>query len=461
MQLIGLSLKQCGQQVLAIGLIVLLVGSLFASAAAADAAIGIPKAGVSATEATVGENVTVSAQVVNVGDSGGGDTVEFERNGTTYGTRWATFETTRVSLAADERQTINATIQFDRPGTYALRVNNKRAGVVTVTSTRARVESATDSQRRLDFRANDVSKTEAIEFDIPASNRSVALQRWSPTTGQSSFQQYLTEYTNRSETPVDLRSSADSPLFGVIDFESEDEFRESTMRIGVDDSVVANASLDRDEVVIYQRNGAGWEPLSTSVADEGPNRTVYEATATRATAYAVGRIDPNISLANTSYRSVESANGVRLEVEGRLRNTAPMAGTYVGSLRVNGETVNQTTVTVPASDEANVSLSYEVTEAGEYRLALNRTRVGSVLVTGGQIADSQSTESSAGVDTGVSPGGVADTVDGAIPPTVLGIDTLYLGGGLAIALSVFVVVLLLLRRGGGGGGGRPDSFDPW
>jgi len=459
MQSIGLSLKQCGQRVLTLALIVLLVGSLFASVGAAQAALGIQTASVSATAVTVGETVTVNAQVVNVGDSGGGDTFEFNQNGTTAGPTWANFETKRVTLAANERRTINATVQFDQPGTYVLRVNNKRAGVVTVTSSRARVASATESQRRIDIRANGVSTAEATAFDLPTSNRSVALQRWSPSTGQSSFQQYLTEYTNRSETPTDLPSTADSTLFSVIDFESEDAFQESTMRVGVDDSVLANATLDREAVTIYQRNGTAWEPLSTSVAASEPNRTVYEATATRGTTYAVGRISPNISLVGTSYNSAESTDGIRLNVEGRLRNTASVSGTYVGSLRVNGDKVSRTTVTVPANGEANISMFYDATDAGEYRLALNQTKIGSVLVTGGQIEESQSGDSPlAGTDAGVSEG---DTVDGVIPPTVLGINTLYLGGGLAIALGVFVVVLLLLRRGGGGDGGRPDSFDPW
>lgn len=463
MQLTDWSLKQCGRRVIALGLVVLLVGSMFASVAAADAAIGLRQAGVSATTVTVGENVTVDAQAVNVGDSGGGYTFEFESNGTYCGTTWCQFDEKRVTVPAGERRSASATIQFDEPGTYKIRVNGVNAGIVTVAAARTQVTSETDTQRRLDIRASGVSTTEPTDFDIPASNLSVALQRWSPSTGQSSFQQYLTEYTNRSEVPGGVPDPADSTLLGVIDFESEDGFDRSTMRIGVTDSVLANSTLERDEVTVYQRSDSHWEPLSTSVAEDGPERTVYEATATRGTTYAVGRIDPNISIVNTSYRSLASGNGVWLTVDGRLRNTAPIAGTYVASMQSNGETVNQTTVTVPASGEASLSLSHRVTEAGQYRLALNGTQVGSVLVSSSQVADSQSTDApSTGEDATAGGGGdIVDAVDSVLPSTVFGISTLYLAAGLAIALGAFVAMLLLLRRGGDGGGGSQDSFDPW
>jgi len=459
------------QRVLAFGLGVLLVGTAFASVAAADSAIGIRNAEVSATTVTVGENVTVSAEAVNVGDSRGGFTFDFERNGTTYGTRWTTFDEIRVTISPDEYRQVSTNIQFDKPGTYKIRVNQKNAGVVRVKSSRTRVAAETDSQRRIDARANGVSAGESIAFDIPSSNRAVALQQWTTTTGQSAFQQYLTEYTNRSEVPGTVPTFEQSTLLGVVDFESEDEFQDGTMQIGVNDSLLANSTLERDEVTVYQRNGSTWERLETSVvADEGTTRTVYEATATRGTTYAVGRIDPDISIENTTYGTTDSANGARMYVDARLQNTAPIAGSYTGVLRVNGEAVNRTTVTVPASGETNISLSHEVSAAGSYRLKLNSTSVGSVFIPESQVTESEPADSeptaagtaaatatgTAASDSGDSGGAVAD----AVPSTILGIQTVYVAGGLAIALGAFVVILLLLRRGGGGGG-RPDSFDPF
>ena len=462
------SLQRCGQRVLALSLAVLLLGSVFASVAAADAAIGLRKAEVSATTVTVGENVTLNAEAVNVGDAGGGYTFEFESNGTECGTRWCQFDTQRVTIPTQERRAVNTTIQFDEPGTYKIRVNGKSAGSVRVQSARTQVTSETDSQRRLDIRASGVSTTEPAEFDIPPSNLSVALTRWSPSTGQSAFQQYLTEYINRSEVPGTLPSPTHSTLLGVVAFESEDQFGEATMRIAVDDAVLANSTLDRDEVTVYQRTDTAWEPLTTTVATDGPNRTVYEATATRGTTYAVGRMNADISIANTSYRSTPAGGTVQLSIDARVRNDGPVAGTYRGAMGVNGETVTTTTVTVPAAGEANVSLTHAVTDAGQYRLALNRTQVGSVLISSSQVAAAESTDTpapatEAGATAASGDGEIGDTVEGLVPSTVLGINTLYLAGGLAIALGTFVAILLLLRRGGDGGGGASsqDSFDPW
>lgn len=461
MQSTDWSPEQCGHRVLALGMVVLLLGSVFASVAAADAAIGFRKAEVSATTVTVGENVTVSAEAVNVGDSGGGYTLDFERNR-------ITFEEIRVTIPANEDRRVSTNVSFDEPGTYEIRVNGKLAGTVTVQDSRARVASESESQRRIDVRANGVSATEPAEFDIPQSNRTFALQNWSTTTGQSAFQQYLTEYTNRSAVPGTLPAPEQSTLLGVVDFESADAFEESTMRIGVDDSVLANATLERDEVTVYQRNGATWEPLSTTVATAEAGRTVYEATATRGTTYAVGQMTANISLENTSYRSTTRASSVLLMLEGQLRNTGPVAGTYRGAMRVNGETVNSTTVTVPANGSTVISLSHEVTEAGTYDVRLNRSRSNTVIIPESQVGTPEPTASApaspdgtaAATATGASADGEG-SVENPLPPTVFGIDTLYVVGGLGIALGAFVVILLLLRRGGEGGGGLQDDFDPW
>ena len=450
-----------GQRVLAVGVAVLFVATAFASVAVAQSAIGFRTAEVSATEATVGENITVSAEAVNVGDSQGGYTFEFQHNGTDLGTGWVTFENRRVTIPANDDRRISANVSFDQPGTYRIRVNENGAGVVRVRPASARVASVNDTQRRIDIIANGVSATEPTQFDIPASNRSVTLQRWTTTTGQSAFQQHLTEYTDPAEAPGSLPAPTDATLLGVIEFGSDDEVQGSTMRVAVDDAALANSTLERDAVTVYQRNGTAWEPLATSVVSDGANRTVYEAAATRGTTYAVGRMTPNITVGNASSVSTGSDGGVRLILDARLQNTGPVAGPYRGVLRVNGEAVNATTVTVPAKGERSVSLSHEVTEAGQYRLSMNGTRAGSVFIPEGQLAGSTDGATNGTATPTGATGGDGGSVEDALPETVLGIDTPYVLGGLAIALGAFAAILLLLRRGGEGGGGRPDDFDPW
>jgi len=447
------------KRVLAFGLVVLLVGSM-ASVAAAQSAIGFRKADVSATTVTVGENVTVGAEAVNVGDSQGGYTFTFESNESVCGTTYCEFDRIRVTIPANTDRRVETNVSFDEPGTYRIRVNDNRAGIVRVLSSRARVTSTTESQRRIDVRANGVAADEPTDFDVPPSNRTFGIQHWSPTTGQSTFQQYLTEYTNRSEVPGTLPTAEQSTLVGAIDFESEDGFEEATVRIGINDAVLSNSTLSRDEVTVYQRNGDTWETLTTSVATEGGNRTVYEATATRGTTYAVGRIDTSISIENTSVRTSATQTGQLVTLDARLANSAPVAGSYTGSLRVNGGAVNQTTVTVPANGETTIRLSHEVTEAGTYNIRLDSSQNTQVIIPESEIKGQQPSDGAPGGDeSATGDGGVP--VPGAVPSTIFGIRTLYVVGGLGIALGAFVVILLLLRGGGDGGGGLQDNFDPW
>ena len=448
---------ESGQRLLAVGLVLLFVGSM-ASVAVASPATAIRSAEVSATTVTVGENVTVSAEAVNVGDSGGGYTFNFESNASVCGTRYCEFEQIRVTIPANSDRRVETNVSFDEPGTYSVRVDGERAGTVRVAPSRARVEATSESQRRISLRANGVATGEPTDFDVPPSNRTFAVQNWSTATGQSTFQQSLTEYTNRSELPGTVPPAEQATLLGVVGFESDDGFQESTMRIAINDTLLADSALSRDEVTVYQHNGDSWERLSTSVAAERTGGAVYEATASRGTTYAVGRIDPSFAIENTSVRTSATDRGQLLTLDAQVGNTAPVAGEFTGSLRVNGETVNRTTVTVPANGAANLSLSHEVTEAGTYTVKLNRSRSTRVLLSESDIRAQQTDTPGA---TASATGDGAGAVPGPVPSTIFGVRTLYVLAGLALALGVFVVILLLLRGGGDGGGGLQDNFDPW
>lgn len=454
--------KDRGRRVVAVGLVVLVVGATLVGTAAAVPAMGFRSADVSATTVVPGENLTVTATVVNVGDSGGAYTFEFERNGTDLAEQ-------RVQVPANEDRTVNQTIQFNAPGVYRIEVNDNLAGVVRVQPARTRVVSESDAQRRIDVRASGVPASSPTTFDVPPTNRSFALQQWSTVTGQSTFRQDLTEYSDAADGPVELPPAEDSTLVGLVTVETTDDFREGQMRLVVNESVLADASLQQGDVAVYQRNASSWDRLETTAVEQRGNRVVYEATATRASAYVVGSLDTEVSVTSTSIRSTATETGQRLTLDGVVTNSGPVAGEYVAALFVNGEQVNRTTVTVPATGEAALSLSHEVSDAGTYSLALNGTSAGQVIISESQLQDGSSP--GAGATSTAAPPAETDTQSGGgsggapaapefLPATVLGINTLYLGGGLAIALGAFIAILLLLRRGdSGGGGGRPGGFD--
>jgi len=448
--------RMWGKWVVALGLVVLFTGAVFASVAAAEPAMGYRGAEVSETTVVVGETVNVSARVVNVGSSGGGFTFEFEKDKRDFAER-------RVTVPAQSDRTVYENISFDSTGTYEITVNDDVAGVITVQPARARVTSDNGSQREVNVRANGVSETEQTAVSVPAANDTLGLERWSVRTGASAFQQNITEFRDPAAAPLELPPAEQSTVLGVLTVESDAGFEDSTMRVGVNDSVVANSSLDSDNVTLYQRNGTAWERLETSLVANESDRVVYEATATRGSAYLVGQLESVNEVRRTSLETVAVTDGQRIKLDAVVRNTGPVNGEFVGTMEVNGEAVNETTVMVPGSDQASLSLSHTVTSAGTYSITVGNTSAGQVIISESQLQNSGSpggadAASGTGAETNASSDAGGSSVPAAVPPTVLGIDTLYLGGGLGIALLLFVGVFFVLRQSGGGGGGS-SNFD--
>jgi hypothetical protein len=101
----------------------------------------------------------------------------------------------------------------------------------------------------------------------------------------------------------------------------------------------------------HKRDGDSWEPLETTVAEQGTESAVYEASGTEGTEYAVGSIDASISVTDTSLQTSGTESGQQLRVEATLRNDGSIDGTYDATLSVNGQQENESTVTVPADGE--------------------------------------------------------------------------------------------------------------
>ena len=449
--------QSSGGRATALALAALLVAAAFTAPAAAIPRMVFQNASVSETTALVGENVTVTATVENIGEDGGGYTLSYTRNGTE-------FSSERVEVPAETRRQFTESLSFDSPGTYLIRVNGNRAGTVTVERAVARVDSESPDQRTVSVLARSVPAAETTTIDLPpATNRSFAVEQWSVRTAGSNYDQVLTESRNRSATGVVLPSPEQSSLVGVVRVDSNVSVEEATMRVAVTDAGLSQAGIEQDEVTVFQHNGSRWEPLETTVVEQRTQGAVYEATGTTDTEYAIGSIDASVSLVETSIRTESTPNGQRLVLDGELRNDGSVDGEYVGTLSVNGETVNTTTVTVPAAGERTVTLTSDVTDAGTYELALSGTNAGSVVITEGQVAAGTSDGTAGGGDqtdeAGTDSGGIE--LPDAVPATLFGVDTLYVGAGLGIVLGILIGVLVMARRGGSGGsgGGNTGGFE--
>jgi len=437
----------------ALALAVLLVGAAFAVPAAAVPQMVFRGADVSDTTALVGENVTITASVENIGDDGGGFTLEFSRNGSQFASQ-------RVTVPSETERQFNQSISFDSPGTYLIRVNGDRAGTVTVRNAVATVDEETPDERTLTVRARSVSTNESTAVVVPASNRSFSLDGWSTRTTESNYNLVLTEYSNLSTAPVTLPPANESSLVGLLTVDSNVTVENATMQFAINDSRLDEAGIDQEQVTVFQHDGDSWEPLETTVVEQRTQSAVYEATGTSETEYAVGRIDASISVVDTSLRTESTAAGQQLIVEADLRNDGSVAGSYNATLSVDGEAVNETTTSVPAASERTVTLSEEVTDAGTYELAFGDTGVGSVVITEGQVTtatatQTDSTETATSDGSGAGPAPSSDSMlPESVPATVFGIDTVYVGAGAGMILGLLLGVLLMSRRGGGGRGGN-------
>lgn len=433
--------------------VLLLVGAAVATPVTAAPRMVYRGADVSDTTALVGENVTVTATVENIGDDGGGYSLEYTRNG-------SQFASSRVTVPAETRRQFNETVQFDSPGTYEIRVNGNTAGVVQVERAVASVDEQTPTQRTIDVRARSVPANESVTVDVPpATNRSFTLEQWTVRTAGGSYDQVLTEYSNLSSAPVTLPDGEQSDLVGLLTVDSNVTVDGTTMRFAVNDSRLASAGLTQEEVTVFQRNGSQWEPLETTVVEQRTQSAVYEATGTSESEYVVGRLNASVSVVDPVIRNEPTESGQRLFLDATLRNDGSVDGEYTATLVVNGDDVNTTTVTVPAAGERSVTLSHEVGDSGTYTMALGDANAGRIVISEGQVSTDApdgdgATEEPAQSTDRAADGDGGDLLPGSVPQTIFGIETLYVGGGIALLLGLLLVVGVMARRGGGGGGGN-------
>ena len=419
---------------------------------AAEPRLFVSGGSIGSNTAIVGDEVDITVRVSNTGSDGGATDVSIKRNG-------STLVTERVIVDANSDTRITETVTFDEPGRYVITAgqNNRRIGTIRITRAAASVASEQADTRTISVRGGSVPTGESYALDLPAAtNRTFALERWTAQTAESSYNQTLIEYSDPTAAPVELPEGDAATVAAVVTVDSTAEIDQATIRFSLNRSRLRALDLEQSDVGMYHRNGSRWEPVETSIAETRADSIVYEATATSFSTYAVGSIEPDISVDSTAIQTRSSENGQRLQLEAVLTNDGAVSGDYDLALSVNGEEVNTTTETVPAGEERTVTLSHEVQEAGTYEMALNDRRAGSLNVSSAEIGSTpqEPDESDDGVLSDDGP------VLGPLPATVFGIDTLFLGGGIGVALIVFFGLLLVLRRGGNnGGGGNSSSFD--
>ncbi|GAA3862572.1 PGF-pre-PGF domain-containing protein [Haloarcula argentinensis] len=398
-----------------------------------------------------GDSVNVTATVQNTGSSGGATNIEYVVNGTTRATE-------RVVVDAGSSVERTRALKFDTPGTYRIKVQSpgKSAGRVRVKPAIVETKRMDQTTRQLKIRGGMVPTNEPYVMNVsrPA-NRSFALQSWTVNASQEAFTQDVTEYTDPSAADISVPSGDDASVFGVVTVGSSDGVEPSSMQFALNRSTLQQAGIAAQNVRVYHRVNGSWKAAETTVASEQPDRVVYEADTAGATAYAIGKLEPSFSVTRTSVVNEQATDGHRVTVRGTVENAGSSPGTYDAQMLVDGEVVNQTSVTVPADTEQTVTLSTVVTTPGTFQIGFNDVNAGEVQVTESQLQ----TDENGGAEPKTEPTGTETavqtepTVDGdgglgPLPATVMGISTVLVIGGLLGALLLFGVVIVLLRRGG-------------
>ncbi|EMA23687.1 hypothetical protein C443_08483 [Haloarcula argentinensis DSM 12282] len=431
--------------------VALLLAVTAAGPAVAEPSLFVSGASKDTNTILAGDSVNVTATVQNTGSSGGATNIEYVVNGTTRATE-------RVVVDAGSSVERTRALKFDTPGTYRIKVQSpgKSAGRVRVKPAIVETKRMDQTTRQLKIRGGMVPTNEPYVMNVsrPA-NRSFALQSWTVNASQEAFTQDVTEYTDPSAADISVPSGDDASVFGVVTVGSSDGVEPSSMQFALNRSTLQQAGIAAQNVRVYHRVNGSWKAAETTVASEQPDRVVYEADTAGATAYAIGKLEPSFSVTRTSVVNEQATDGHRVTVRGTVENAGSSPGTYDAQMLVDGEVVNQTSVTVPADTEQTVTLSTVVTTPGTFQIGFNDVNAGEVQVTESQLQ----TDENGGAEPKTEPTGTETavqtepTVDGdgglgPLPATVMGISTVLVIGGLLGALLLFGVVIVLLRRGG-------------
>ena len=438
------------------GLVVVCVGALLLAATAAGPAVAEPSLFVSgaskdANTILAGGSVNVTATVQNTGSSSGATTIEYKVNGTTRATE-------RVVVDAGSSVERTRALAFDTPGTYSIKVKSpgKSAGRVKVKPAIVETTRADSTTRRHRIRGGTVPTNEPYRLNVSeATNRSFAVRSWTVNASQQAFTQDVTEFTDAGAADIPVPSGEDASVFGVVTVGSSDGVEPSSMEFALNRSNLQSAGIAASDVRVYHRVNGSWRAVETAVVGEQPDRVVYEADTAGTSAYAIGRIEPSFAVTRTSVVSEQAPDGQRVSVQGTVENAGSAPGTYDARMLVDGEVVNQTSVTVPAETERTVTLSTVMTTPGQFQIGFNDIDAGEV-----QISESQlGTGENGGAEPGTEPAGTEPAVQtapagggdgpglGPLPATIMGLSTVLVIGGLLGALLLFGIVIALLRRG--------------
>jgi len=159
-------------------------------------------------------------------------------------------------------------------------------------------------------------------------------------------------------------------------------------------SVVFEYAKTGDEVTMYRFDDASssWQALEQRPVDGAPGHVV--ASTDQLSTFALVVEDPALSVSDVSVGSTSVQAGDRITSTVTVTNNGTTEQTYDATISLEGQVVASKTVTVPAGESVDVSLSHAVEGAGSYDLSVAGTDQGTLDVAAPSTTTTAATEQS-------------------------------------------------------------------
>lgn len=267
----------------------------------------------------------------------------------------------------------------------------------------------------------DVSDAEAGQSITIGGERSANGTDGRPLAGTDAVSLEALEVTLSTNASYGLAVQADGPTavadvadgsqgvpvgaFTVVHDVADADVANVTFTFRVDPDRLAEANLDPDQVTLYRHHDGEWTALPTERLNGTNDTHRFEATAPGLSRFAVAATpentteqtetqtatqtetetgspsSPRVTDATLNVSSVEPGSAVL--VSATVANGGEEVASYTAGLRLEGEVLDTRMLRVPPGENRTVEFLYETDETGEYAVAVNDSRAGTLSVGGG------------------------------------------------------------------------------
>ena len=366
---------------------------------------GIQAASLNKNKVTVGDSVTATATVKNLGNSR--VTREVRLKSRKVGeSGWTVIDSKPVTLDGGATTSVSFTTQMAKAGDYEIAVNGKLAGTVTVTkqsgggggggggggaidppSIVVTPKQQSDGSVVMDVRNGRLGTT--VRMDVPEKQATcapgVTFDRVNVRLAATNPHFTLRLNTSPERPATVTTDPAGVRLHCYLQVEksliTNDEIGDATIRFSLTESQLGDTSPKN--VALYRYHAGGWDELETTVVRKTGGKVIFKATTPGFSTFAIGSKQADISIENAELKRTTVTTGETVKTAVTLTNNGNGEGTSTLELTVNGEVVTTKKVTLASGETKTVTMQFTATSTGDHSVAVNGVSAGTLSVTDG------------------------------------------------------------------------------